>query len=109
MSCYEAIGSVKKAPIAAVTGSAQQLVAPIAGKRIRLLSLVAGISVDGSVKFSDSTPADLTGAIPLKAAAPATVLGYQPSGWADTDVGKGLTVTISAGSISGMLVYQEIN
>lgn len=111
MPIYEASGPVYKKPISAVSGSAQQLVAAVTGKRIRLLSFAGGISVDGSLQFLDDagTPNALTGAMPMKAAAPETVLGYQPSGWGDTAVGQALVVTTSGGSISGVLAYQIIN
>jgi hypothetical protein len=111
MGHYEASGPVSKVAVEAVTGAAQTLVGAIAGKKIRLLSFAGGISADGTVKFLDDagTPHDLTGAIPFKAAAPSTVLGYQPSGWGETGAGQALKVTISAGAISGVLVYQLID
>lgn len=110
MGYYEAAGPVHQIPVEAVTGSAQVLVAAVTGQKIRLLSFAGGISLDGTLQFFDNagTPKHLTGAIPLKAASPASVLGYQPSGWGDTGVGQALTVTVSAGSISGALVYQLI-
>lgn len=107
---YEAAGPVKKAVISGVTGSNQTLVASVAGKKIRLISLLAAITANGTVTLHDnaSTPNALTGTIPVNAGAPLE-LPYHPSGWGDTAVDQALEVDVGTSTINGVLVYQEID
>lgn len=107
---YEANGPVYHAAIDALTGNAQELVAAVAGKKIRVVGLLAAIDADGTLQLADDagTPNKLTGAMSVKAAGPPLELPYHPSGWGDTAAGQALTVSVGAQTINGALAYQLI-
>ena len=98
--------------------SVTPLVAGVAGKKIRVLAMLADAN-NGSAtwKFQTSTgPVDLTGNLFVSSgpsgSATATgsfVLPHSPTGWFETLVGDDLNLVLLAGSagLCGCLVYEE--
>lgn len=95
-----------------VAGSGDnQIVAAVAGKKIRVLSMffIAGGAVDAKFQSdSGGGAADLTGALPLAANGGAS-LPFNPHGWIQTEAGKKLNLNLGAAvQISGSLTYALI-
>lgn len=109
---------VKFANIACTTNGNNSLVAAVAGKAIRVLSLIlvsSGTAVNVHLRTGDTpialgdgtefTPLDLTGV----AGSPALVLPFNPAGWCTTTVGAALNLFLSAGNkVAGCLTYIEV-
>jgi hypothetical protein len=95
---------------AAASGD-NQLIAAVAGKRIRILSMffVAGGAVNAKYQSdSGGGAADLTGPLPLAANGGAS-LPFNRYGWLETQVGKKLNLNLSAAvQISGSITYALI-
>ena len=88
-----------------------QIVAAVAGKKIRVLSMFFIVAGAVNAKFqSDSggSASDLTGALPLAANGGAS-LPFNPHGWIQTDIGKKLNLNLSgAVQVSGSITYALI-
>ena len=105
---------ILSAPINANANGDNQVVAGVAGKRIRCIGyvLMAGGTVNATWKSSGGTL--LSGAFPLVAQAgaaapqgPVAPGGIQ--GWFESATGEDLTLNLSAGvQVSGHLVYQLV-
>ena len=92
-----------KASIAAATTDGA-LIAAVAGKKIRVVSLVISPGTTATVSTFNSKPAGAGVAIsaPIYPAANQVVpLPFNPAGWFETASGEGLTVTTSAGATTG--------
>lgn len=104
-----ATGGAKYAVINAATSGDNTLVAAVASKKIRVLSLF--LLADAAVDLKFQTGAggtDLTGLIGLDATA-GFVLNYSPVGHFETASGALLNLNLSAAvQISGALVYKEV-
>jgi len=87
------------------------LVVAVAGKKIRVLSVVInqGDTTPSSVTFnSDDGGGGTAIYAPLKAAANGGfVLNDNPRGWYETAAGEALTVTTGAGSTTAVLVVYD--
>ena len=90
------------------------LVAAVAGRKIRVLSIVIneGDTTPSSVTFNTKPAGSGTSIYPvLKAAANGGfVIPENPFGWFETGVGEGLSVTTGAGSATSVAVtYALVN
>lgn len=101
-------GDVISVPI---TGSASAtIVAAAAGFKIRIMGIVLTITTATTLNLEDTTgtPVELVGPMPV-ADNGGFVLPFNPYGWGDTAVGKGLVLTLGAGSTyGGVLCYQKV-
>lgn len=100
-----------KANVAA-SSTDSTLVAAVAGKRLRVLAMVAVCGATSTDLTFTSKPAGAGTAIsPLfaNAANGGEVLPFNGAGWFETESGEGLSVTTGAGSATGILVtYIEV-
>jgi len=90
-------------------GATTELVAAVAGKRIRVVGVVAVANVSGTVTFKSSTTA-ISGDIPVAAKGGvvmplADVRSAPYCGWMDTAAGEALNVTTVTCTLDGVLVY----
>jgi len=106
----ESTGPVKHGKID--TAASFNLVAAVAEKKIRLLSLfavattAAGTAVFNSVDSGDVATA-LSGAVPFDARGQIN-LAHNPCGWFQTVAGEKLAAVLaSTGQVSGFFTYQE--
>ena len=86
----------------------EELIAAVAGKKLRIVALVAQCGATGTDMTFESSTTTRKHKIPAGANG-GQVLPFNPSGWFETAVGESLTVTTGAGSsceISG--VYIEV-
>lgn len=100
--------SVKHAPIVASASGASQVVAGVAGKRIRVLgyTLVAAAAV--TAKFQ-SNATDLTGALPLAANGGVSAASGPDVPSFETAAGETLNVNLGgAVQVGGHLTYMEV-
>lgn len=91
----------------AAAASNTTLVAAVAGKRIRVVSL-ALVATGGAitVKLQSTTATDLTGAMALAATTGSLVWQYNPAGWCQTVAGELLNLNCSATTaVGGVLGY----
>lgn len=105
----ESPGPVKSKNIALTHGGATTttLVAAAAGKRLRVVSIVANSSQTVTLTVEDTDGTDLIGPCPV-AANYGLTLPESSNGWAETADGKGLALASSgAANIGGVLLYQE--
>jgi hypothetical protein len=103
------VGPVKHAAVAAATGGNNTLVAAVAGKSIRVLSLllVASGGANTVALESDADGTALTGDMDLGADGQ-LVLPHNPAGWAVTAAGELLNLELSAATaVAGCLTYVE--
>lgn len=102
---------VKFCVIAASASGGTDLVAAVAGKKIRVLSWNLSSAGDVDVKFRSKTtptPADITGLIYL-AEHMGAVGPYAPTGHFETIAGEGLVINLSAAvACGGYLTYIEV-
>lgn len=101
---------VQRAAIAATTAGDNTLVAAVAGKQIRVLSLVLVASGGANTVRLESAAGGtaLTGAMDL-AADGQLLLPYNPAGWCDTVAAELLNLELSAGTaVAGLLTYTLI-
>jgi len=99
----------KFSTIIASASGATTIVALVASKRIRVLSLQLLANAAVNIKWqSHVTPTDLTG-LAYMAANGGYVLGYNPKGWFQTVAGEALDINLSgAVAVGGSLTYVEI-
>lgn len=110
MTCLEATGLVKSAPFD--LAAAGNLVAAVAGKRIRLLGAVLIAGAAGATFAVQTKPAGAgTNLIPpvTMAANAYMVWNLGGIGWTETAVGQALYCNLSAGALKGVIRYQEIH
>lgn len=90
-----------------------ELIAAVAGKRIRVLAYLFSVATTTTVRF-DSAATALTGAMTANAGVPFhAAIGQQSvqgaMGILQTEPGEALNVTLGAGvQISGHIVYEEV-
>lgn len=100
-----------RSKIDAAASGDNQIIAAVAGKKIRVLSMffVAGGAVNAKFQSdSGGGAADLTGALPL-AANGGAALPFNPHGWIQTEAGKKLNLNLSAAvQLSGSITYALI-
>jgi hypothetical protein len=88
------------------------IVSAVAGKKIRVLAVMAVAGATATTITFNSKPAGAGTAISALFAAGAnglTPLSYNPLGWFETNAGEGLTATTGAGSTTGIQVtYIEV-
>jgi len=104
------IGGVKYKAIAAAAAGDNTLVAAVASKQIRLLSLVLVASGGANtVRLeSDASGTALTGQMDIGDNGQ-LVLPFNPAGWCETVAGKLLNLELSAATaVAGALSYAEI-
>lgn len=82
------------------SSGATQLIAAVAGKKFRVLSLVMITTSANSVKFQ-SASTDITGLFPLGANGGFT-LPFNEHGWFETAAGEALNINMSAASSTGV-------
>jgi hypothetical protein len=88
------------------TAATHTVVAATAGRKVRVTGyhLVAGGT--NTVKFADTTPADLTGAMPVVANGALQAAGTADTPLVQTADGKGLTIVLSAAqAVTGYVTY----
>jgi hypothetical protein len=100
---------IKRANLGANTNGDNELVALVANKKIRVISLFMTVLTAGTVRFESGTSDGfLTGAIHLAVGTP-LVLPYNPVGWFETVSGQSLNMILPGTlAASGMLTYQEV-
>jgi len=85
-----------------------QIIAPVAGKKIRVVALFANAAGTVNANFQSggvSPTTSLTGAMYMVANSGA-VLPFNELGWFDTNAGEGLFMELSAGvAIGGIIQY----
>jgi hypothetical protein len=93
-----------------VTGSGDnEIVAAVAGKKIRLLSYVLMASAAVNAKWQ-SNATDITGLKYFVAAGGGIVAPHNPAGWCETVAGEKLDLNLSgAVPIGGEITYQLID
>ena len=98
----------KRAVISASSSGVNALISAVAGKKIRVLSLVLMANAAVNVKFqSHTTPTDLTGLFYLAANGGFSV-GFSPLGHFETVAGEQLDINLSgAVAVGGCLTYVE--
>ncbi len=103
----DGVGGANLTPIfLSVTFTASaDILALVALKRIRVISLELIASATVTIKFQSGASTDLTGVMTVIVGVP-LVLPWCPLGWFQTAVGEKLNVVqASAGTVSGSLVY----
>jgi hypothetical protein len=94
-----------------LNGSASAtIVTAVAGFKIRILGMVMTITTATTLNLEDTTgtPVEIVGPMPV-ADNGGFVLPFNPYGWGETAVGKGLVLTLGAGSTyGGVLCYQKV-
>jgi hypothetical protein len=104
------VGVTPVTPKFAVISSAASadVVALVASKKIRVLSLFFVTSTFMSIKFQTGATTDITGALPLGANG-GLVLPFNPVGWFETAAGAKLNIVLSvAAAVAGGLTYIEV-
>jgi hypothetical protein len=90
-----------------------QVVAAVAGKRIRLLQFYLVTTLANSVKWQSAATTDLTGAAPLAANGGLVCPcgpGNSPMPWAITLVGEALTLNMTVGTaVGGVAIYDTVD
>jgi hypothetical protein len=81
------------------------LVTADATKKIKVVSYVIVISATGTAKFIDSTPTDLTGAMPIATNGGVSAIGTTFSPLFATAVNKSLQIVSTVGAVTGHLSY----
>jgi hypothetical protein len=99
----------KFATITASSSGATTIVALVASKKIRVLSMALTANAAVNAKWqSHTTPTDKTGLFYLGAQG-GFVLPYNPKGWFETVAGEALDINLSgAVAVGGMLSYVEV-
>jgi len=101
-----------------VTGAAaNELVAAVTGKKIRVLSLFITADTTGTFNFQDDTGTPVTlcgGTRQIKLSSDGTAGGYSftlpynPCGWFQTSAGQALDINMASGTFAGCLSYIEV-
>jgi hypothetical protein len=81
------------------------LVTADATRKIKVVSYVIVISATGTAKFIDSTPTDLTGAMPIAINGGVSAIGTTFSPLFATAVNKSLQIVSTTGAVTGHLSY----
>lgn len=90
------------------TAASADLVALVAGKKIRVLGLVLVVASAVTVKLQSGGATDLTGAMSLIVGVP-LVLPTSPNGYLQTNSGEKLNLVLGSGvQVSGVLVYAAV-
>ena len=100
----------KFAPITATSLGSTNLVAAVAGKKIRVLKAIVSYGAQVQAKFvsNGTTPTDLTGLF-YGAANAGFGLSYAPVGSVETLAGEPLAINLSAAApVGGVLTYIEV-
>lgn len=91
----------------ALSGSGD-VVALVAGKKIRVLALYGNGTTTGTIKFQSGASTDLTGAMKVNDGT-ALVLPFNPVGWFETATGAKLNAVLATmTAFTGCLVYVEV-
>ena len=109
MSIVEATGAIKYAFIDHAASGDNEIVAAVAGKKIRVLAWHVTVSGTTTIRFESSAGGTaLTGQMAGTANAELTE-PWNPCGWFETVAGESLNMELSAAvSVDGALVYQLI-
>ena len=85
------------------------LVAAVADKKIRVLSLFIVVTSDnGTIKFQSNASTDLSGAMPFNAKGQLP-MPHNPCGWLETAKGEKLNMDVTnTGQVSGFMTYQLV-
>ena len=99
--------AVRRKAVTTAALGATELVAAEAGRRIRVLAIVAITTLANSINLESATT-DISGIFPL-AANGGLVLPYTEQGWCETAVGEALNITLSAATSTGIqLIYMVV-
>ena len=98
------------APLDHATSGNNEIIAAVAGKKIRVLSALAIAAGTVLARFESGAGGDpLTGQMPLVANSGFSI-NYNSAGWFETNVGEALNLELSAAiSVDGVLNYDLIN
>lgn len=100
-------GSIVPIQRAVIDGGSHDVVAAVAGKKIRVISWRWTIDVAGTVTWQSGATTDLTGAMPIGATA--GCVDRDPDGIIETAAGEKLNVVLAtATAIGGSLNYIEV-
>lgn len=99
--------AVRRKALTTASSGATELVAAEAGRRIRVLGMVAITTLANSINLESATT-DITGIFPL-AANGGLVLPYTEQGWCETAEGVALNITMSVATSTGIqLIYMVV-
>lgn len=100
---------VKYAAITGATSGNNTLVAAVADKKIRVMSLAVQATVAVGFRLEDGAAGTaLTGVMEIPTSAP-LVLPHNPSGWCETTAATLLNMELDAATqVSGLLTYVEV-
>jgi hypothetical protein len=102
---YETPPNRKKIDVA--TAADHELVAAVAGLRMRVLSLTLTAANTVTITWK-SGATQLSGAMTLVAGVPLT-LPYNPVGWLESAAGESLVLALGGGvQVSGVLTYEKV-
>lgn len=102
----------RKNQVVAASGTDTAIIAAVAGKKIRVLSVDLDCAATATIFTFNSKPAGAGAAIagPFnEAVSEGKSLGYNPHGWFETVAGEGLSATTGSGSNTTVqLTYVEV-
>ena len=98
--------AVRRTALTTAASGATALVAAEAGRRIRVLGIVAITTLANSIKLQSATT-DISGLFPL-AANGGLVLPYCDHGWVETASGEALNINLSVGTSTGIQVIYMV-
>jgi len=85
------------------------LVALVAGAKIRVMSLVISMASTGTYKFQTAATTDITEAVTTSTGALVHIWPYNPMGWFETAAGEKLNLVLSSAiATSVMITYIHI-
>lgn len=98
--------AVRRKALTTASSGATELVAAEAGRRIRVLGIVAITTLANSIKLQSATT-DISGLFPL-AANGGLVLPYCDHGWVETTAGQALNINMSVATSTGIQVIYMV-
>lgn len=98
---------IKRAAIDVAAGATTSIVAAVAGCELHVLGLVLCANTDGTVQVIDSSPADLSGDMPLGEDSP-LVLPISEIAHYVAAKGKSLQLSTVTCTVDGHVVYAEV-
>jgi hypothetical protein len=102
------LADATRAALDFASSGANTIVASVAGKRVKIVSVFLMANDDVNVTFEDSDGNDLTGPLPMGTKGNGFVLPPSEIAWLQTPVGKGLQIRLNgAVQMSGSIIYVQ--
>ena len=102
-------GEIKRAAISGAAAN-NELVAAVAGKKIRVLALTVIALTSVGIRFEDGSGGTALTGVMTVADNGAIAFSYTPMGWFETSVNTALNMELSGTvQVSGALIYQEVD